>query len=93
MGPKPKAQIGMDDNIVQNPDLEALLDKREGLKEYTAEYRKVDKDAKAKIATITTPMPYRVGRFLIATQSVPAKSVSFETDPGTRVTIKNTQAE
>ena len=93
MGPKTQAQVGFDDKIVENPELEALLEKREEQKEHAAAYRKADKEAKEKIATVATPMPYRVGRFLIDKQTVPAKSVSFETDEGIRVSIKNTQAD
>ena len=91
--PKKQAQVGFDDTIIQDPELEQLLEKREAMKQEAAGYRKVDKEAKAKIAAIDTPMPYRVGRFLIAKQKVPAKTVSFETDEGTRISIKNTQAE
>lgn len=83
-----RPQIHMDDNIVENPELEKLLEERQELKESVSEYKKADKAAKDKIRSIEEPTPYRVGRFIISKQAVPAKSIAFETTEGSRVTIK-----
>jgi len=85
---KARPQIHMDDTIVENPELEKLLEERQALKESVASYRKADKAAKDKIRSLETPTPYRVGRFIISKQAVPAKSVAFETTEGSRFTIK-----
>ena len=78
----------MDETILENPELLELLEERQALKESVASYRKADKAAKDAIRLIETPTPYRVGRFVISRQPVPAKSVSFETTEGERFTIK-----
>lgn len=88
MASRVKAQIHMDDKIIKDDGLEKLLEKRQELKGSVSEYRQADKKAKEKIQTITTPLPYRVGRFIISKQPVAAKSVAFETEEGTRVNIK-----
>lgn len=83
-----RPQISMDDTILENPELEDLLEKRQALKESVASFRKADKAAKDAIRSIDTPTPYRVGRFIISKKDVPAKSVAFETADGLRITIK-----
>ena len=40
--PKVKSQISLDDQWVKNPEVEALLEKREGLKGGASDYRKVN---------------------------------------------------
>lgn len=93
MTTKVKAQINMDDKILDNPELEKLLEARQVLKASAKEYRATDKEAKDKIATIQTPLPYRVGRFIISKQMIQAKSVAFDVDAGTRVNIKAVDEE
>ena len=88
MATRIRAQIHMEDNIVNNPELEAGLEERQVLKESVSDFRKVDKRAKAKIQEVQTPLPYRVGRFIIARQTVAAKSIAYETSEGARITIK-----
>ena len=88
-----RPQIHMDDNIVENPELEKLLEERQELKESVSAYKKADKVAKDKIRSIDTPTPYRVGRFIISKQAVPAKAVAFETAEGSRFTIKTISEE
>jgi len=88
MTTKTRAQIHMDEAIVKNPELEKMLEDRQELKESVALYRKVDKDVKAKIGSIGTPTPYRVGRFVISKRDYSAKSVSFETQASFSFVIK-----
>lgn len=83
-----KPQIGMDDTIIENPELLRLLEEREDLKESVANYRAVDKKAKGMIQGIETPTPYRVGRFVIDRSKVAPREVNFEIAEGFRFTIK-----
>ncbi len=92
---KPKAQVkaqpqrSMDETqIVENEQLEALLDKRQDLKESVREHTKLTKEAKTIIAGIEIPTPYRVGRYVISKTLTDAKHVEFDTDAGYRVNIK-----
>lgn len=85
---KARAQIHMDETIVENEELEKMLEERQELKLAVGEYRKVDKNAKAKIDSIETPMPFRVGRFVISKRDNTAKSVAFETQASSTITIK-----
>ena len=88
MGTKIKEQLGLEEVVVENPELEQLLELRQDLKQGVKDYRKADKDAKAKISTMTEPMPFRVGRFIIAKHSVPPRSVAFDVNEGNRISIK-----
>lgn len=88
MATKVKAQISMDDRILKDEELENLLEERQELKQSVSDYRKADKKAKAKIATIQTEMPYRVGRFIIGKTVVPEKDVAFTTGESIRINIK-----
>lgn len=86
---KVKEQIHMEETIIEDTELEKLLDERQELKISVAEFRKIDKEAKSKIQQIDKPMPIRIGRYIINRQNVPAKSVTFETDASSRITIKH----
>lgn len=85
---KVKEQLGLQDVIVEDTELEQLLEKRQSLKEGVSAYNKADKEAKVKIETIQTPTPYRVGRFVIAKTPTPDRSVSFDVMAGNRISIK-----
>lgn len=87
-GAKTQAQIGMEDKVIDDPALEKMLEERQELKQGVADYRVKDKAAKQKIAGIETEGPFRVGRFIISRNPVPAKAVSFETGESIRLNIK-----
>ncbi len=93
MAGKVTPQIHFADSIVKNEELEKLLEDRQTLKDSASEFRKADKAAKEKISALNLPTPYRIGRFIIAKQSTAAKSVSFETTEGSRVSIKTVDEE
>lgn len=88
MSPKVKEQLGLEDVVVEDPELEELLEKRQTLKSGVSEYRKADKEAKAKIDAITQPTPFRVGRFVVAKSATPERSVAFDVMASERYTIK-----
>ncbi len=85
---KARPQIGMDDRIVTNPELEKMLEDRQVLKTQAKEYRAADKKTKETINSLNEVPPYRIGRFIISRATVQARNVSFETAEGTRLSIK-----
>ena len=64
MPTKTKAQVHMDDRMVSNSELLALLEEREDLKEGASAFRNKDKDAKNAIIKLGEEPPYRIGRFI-----------------------------
>lgn len=88
MTTKTRPQIHMDDTILEDAELEKMLEERQELKPAVADFKKADKNVKERIRKIETPTPYRVGRFVISSQPIPAKSVAFEAEAATRITIK-----
>jgi hypothetical protein len=88
-----RPQLRMEEEIHEDKELEALLEKREELKKGIAEYRKADKDAKTKIRSMEIPPRYRVGRFVIERKNTPSKSVAFEVAESIRINIKLFNAE
>ena len=85
---KAKAQISMDDRIVKDGELEALLENRQTLKGGIADYRQADKDARKKIGMVSVEMPFRCGRFIISESMSHPGHVEFDKAGGTRLTIK-----
>ena len=85
--PKAKAQIGMSDNWCKDPELEQILEERELARGGVAVFRKVDKEAKNKIAAITISKPYRCGRFIVAESVVPEHHVDFDISSVSRLSI------
>jgi len=86
---KVREQIHMEESIHDDPELEHLLDERQELKESVSEFRKKDKEAKKLIEDIHKPYPIRIGRYIISRQTMPARSVAFETEDSSRITIKH----
>jgi len=93
MATRMKAQIHMEDNVVKDDELEKLLEDRQEQKQAASDYRKIDKKAKDKLATVQTPKPFRVGRFIIAEQKVDAKHVEFDSGESTRLSIKTVDGD
>lgn len=81
-----RPQIHMEDKIVNDPELEQMLEDRQELKQAQAEYRKKDKEVKAKLASVETPC--RIGRFFISKSTTPPRSVAFDTSGSVRYSIK-----
>jgi len=78
----------MDDRIIHDDELEELLETRQDLKEGVTAYREADKEARKKIGTVTAPMPFRCGRFIIDESMTPAGHVEFDKAGGTRIKIQ-----
>lgn len=90
---KTRAQIGMEDNWVNDEKLEELLEEREQIKKSASDYRKADKEAKAKIAEYENKMPFRCGRFIISSKMISPRSVEFEITGGSKISIKTADEE
>ena len=93
MSTKVKAQLGMDERVVEDSELEAKLEAREGLAQArrTAVIRFKGADQQARDALealdIEVGTPVRIGRFRVTKQPLGSRSVSFETDPTVRLRI------
>ena len=85
---KAKAQIHMEETILNNPELLEMLEEREAAKEGVRKYKSIDKEVKDKIGTLPGKPPFRLGRFVINISPTPPKSVSFETAGSKRISIK-----
>lgn len=85
---KAKAQISMDEKVIDDPELEKELEERQELKYSVGEYRKRDKSVKGKLREIKENYPFRVGRFVISKSVNNPRSVSFETSESIRYNIK-----
>lgn len=86
-------QIGFDEELVENPDVESALVERQARKDALASVRKDFKAAhdKAVAALASIELPeegaVRVGRFRISRSLISARSVSFETAESSRLRI------
>ena len=90
---RPVDQLGMDEQRIDDPALIAALEEREQRKEHKGEVAKAFKEAHeaalAEIAKLELPEggAARVGRFRITRTAVAGRSVSFETQPMSRISI------
>jgi len=86
-------QLALDETLIEDAELEESLEHRQELKdaasEARADYKLADDEAKAAIEKQELPEGkiIRVGRFRIERKTVAARKVSFETSPGSRVSI------
>ena len=90
----PDEQTRLDERVVESSELESVLEERAKAKEKEAMARTASKgfDERAKAMLEehlgdADEAVIRVGRFRITKSKVPARSVSFETPPASRVRI------
>jgi hypothetical protein len=86
-------QTALGESVVDDPDLERLLEERLEAKEKAAAARKVyaelDEQAKGRVRELELgSSPARCGRFIIGESDVAGRSVAFETEATTRVSIR-----
>lgn len=87
-------QDGIFDKQINDDSLETLLDKREDLKTERkaaqAAFKEKDDAVKARIAEfeLADGEVARVGKYRIEKKATASRSVSFETSPSSRLTIK-----
>lgn len=97
MGTKAEGQLGMDEKVVVNADLEAALEARFDTRVRVAEARhdadEADEKAQAMLVEMNLQVGdvIRVGRFRIERTASPARSVSFETEAKERTKIDAVQ--
>lgn len=86
-------QTGFDEQVIEDSDLEDALEERQVAKIALSEQRKAFKEAKAaadtEVAKLELPDGHavRVGRFRITRTAIPGRSVSFETDARSQISI------
>lgn len=86
-------QLGFDEELIENPDVEAALVEGQARKDALASVRKdfnaAHEKTVAALAAIELPEEgaVRVGRFRISKSLVSARSVSFETQESSRLRI------
>lgn len=88
-----KEQLAIDETTIDDPEVENALEDRQRKKESLAAVKKIydgtDEAAKGLIGRLELPEggAVRVGRFRITRSTPPARVVSFETQPKSRVRI------
>lgn len=94
MSAAPQAQTTIYETTIDDPDLEKLLEQRQTLKDAKSEavrrLKETDDVAKLKLRELDLGegAPVRIGRFVVSESKVAARSVSFETDPTSRLQIR-----
>ncbi len=88
-----KSQLAFDEQQINDPDLEAVLEEREKKKAskgaVSAQFTEVDKKARDRIGQLELPNGAgRCGRFRITLKPVGTAHVEFDTKPSRRVYIK-----
>ena len=86
-------QLGFDETVVEDNDLEEALEERDRLRILSGEHRKAFSEANeaANVEIAKQELPdgkaIRVGRFRVTRSAVSARSVAFEAKATTRVRI------
>ena len=95
---RPRPQISLYETSLDNPELEAQLEQRETLKEKSKQagkaYREIHDKVKVAVDVLDiADGPVRVGRFVVSQKPTAGRTVSFETNPTTRLTIHTLDEE
>jgi hypothetical protein len=92
-------QLGMDERVIQDPDIEQALEERQRAKDERAEKNLAVKNATEKVKSLIgrlempdpsdeeKPIVVRVGRFRITKRFVKGKTVSFVTEDRVRMSF------
>jgi hypothetical protein len=87
-------QLGMDERIVEDEEVEAALEERENrrnsYRELQRRYAEADTKAKGLVEALglAPGEVIRIGRFRIEKRAIAGKSVTFETKPTSRISVK-----
>lgn len=91
-----EGQLGMDETVIEDEELENLLGRRQTIKEQRADLNADYKKLNERIAGILEDRyefpspdaaPLRVGDYRISARDIAARTVQFETEPSTTVSI------
>lgn len=87
---KARAQVSFDEAVVDDKELLEVLEKRESMKEAMAEYKRLDRAAKARIdeKKYGDDGDVRVGRFIVGQRPTEPRHADFDVAGGVRVVIK-----
>lgn len=93
MAVKTDPQTSLYETVIDDPALEEKLEQRETLKGKARVagkwFREKDEAVKADLGELDlADAPVRIGRFVVARREVAGRSVSFETNPSARISIK-----
>jgi hypothetical protein len=87
-------ELATDERVLEQPELEKALEDREkrknSMRELRRQFKEADERARALIGEfdLQDGEVGRIGRFRIERKITPGRSVSFETDPKSRISIK-----
>lgn len=93
MPSRAKDQLGLDEQVIEDADIEAALEEREKRKSSLSAvnklYQAADELAKAELTKLELPEggAARVGRFRVTRSAIPARSVTFDTKASSRIRI------
>ncbi len=85
MAIRKRRQMGFDDEIVEDQELQTLLEAREGYIEAHTLYREKTKAAQARVKELGKEGSFRCGRFVISATPKESRHVEFE--QGSRIEI------
>lgn len=93
MAVKEQAQIGLEDEVLNDADLQDLLERRQKAKEKTAkvraDYAELNEQAKGRVLEMELDgRTVRCGRFLLGVTTSEVQAVSFERRGGRRASIR-----
>ncbi len=80
-----RRQMGFEEKVVEDPELEAFLEAREEAAEAHATYREKTKAAQARVKELGTEGAFRCGRFIISVKPQESRHVEF--DQASRIQI------
>lgn len=93
MNAQEQPQTALDEKVIESPKLLEALDNREQLRVDKAEavklYKEGDEKVRAalEVQSLADGQAIRVGGYRITKRSVPSRSVAFDTDASSRITI------
>jgi hypothetical protein len=86
-------QTELEEQLIEDSELEAQLETRETAKQKAGRarktYKEIDEAVRVRVNELDVgEVPARCGRFVISRREVAGRSVAFDTDPTTRLTIR-----
>jgi len=90
----PNPQTSIYEQVIDDPDLEAALERREGLRVKASKARKALEETTGHVKAIVEGLdlgidaPVRVGRFVLTQRRTEAAEIAFERAESTRLSIR-----
>lgn len=83
-----RRQMGFDEKVIEDSELEAFLEARENVAEAHATYREKTKAAQARVKELGTEGPFRCGRFIVTVKPHESRHVEFDQNSRIEVNFK-----